>query len=133
MGKRKLSRTHRAPPPEALSPPKLERSPTEVEVKKHGKPYQNHPCFFGASATAEQLEAVKRIMHPLPTESLPSFHGINPAGATHKRSFPTIIDPRMVGAAESFAEENHPLYADVAASLAQRMPHSVCMNMVAGI
>ena len=90
-----------------------------------------HPMFLGSQISPELLEAVKELMNPTPVAKNPSFYGSAPLVGM-KKEFGSVISPSMLGAAETFAESNHPIYADVAASCAQRMPESVWRNMRAG-
>ncbi len=88
--------------------------------------------FLGAMLSASEMEAVKAFMNPELTEKRPTFYGSKPNEAMQKE-FGAVISPHLLGAAEVLAESNHPLYADVAAACAQRLPLSVVKNMCAGI
>ena len=90
-----------------------------------------HPMFLGAVLNAMELQAVADVMNPPTVAKNPSFYGGNPKNAM-KKEFGSVISPHLLGAAETFAETNHPTYAEVAAACAQRLPLSVMKNMSAG-
>jgi len=107
-----------------------QKQPEPVTVSLAGN--SAHPMFLGSQVSAEQLEAIKDMMNPTPIERLPSFYGSAPKVGVPKQ-FGTVISPVLLGAAEAMAESNHPIYGDIAAACAQRMPESVWRNMRAGV
>lgn len=90
-----------------------------------------HPMFMGAMLSKAELDAVEVFMNPPLIQRMPSFYGTKPSTQMVKQ-FGSVIVPSMLGAAEVLADTNHPIYADVAASCAQRLPESVLINMKAG-
>ena len=87
--------------------------------------------FLGAILNSDQMSAVKDLMDGPAQAKYPSFYGSKP-NEKMKKQFGAVISPHLLGAAEVFAETNHPIYQDVATSCAQRLPHSVVKNMVGG-
>lgn len=106
-----------------------QKTPTPTAVSIAGN--SAHPMFLGSQISPELLEAVRELMNPTAIDKNPSFYGSNP-GVGCKKEFGTVISPSLIGAAEVICESNHPIYADVAASCAQRMPESVWRNLRAG-
>lgn len=110
--------------------PKSNRNREETNYSFYQKSTAN-PCFLGGVVSAKELEAVQVLLQGSAISKNPSFYGVTP-GCEVKKQFPAMIDKSMVGAAEVFCETNHPIYADVAAACAQRLPHSVVLNLKAG-
>ena len=124
-------------------PMEEEESPTELECRKKERVSDKcqvvslsgnsaHPRFLGSMLSVNQLQAVKDFMNPELIVKHPSFYGSDPFQGM-KKEFGSVIAPSMLGAAEVLCETNHPLYADVAASCAQRLPLRVIRNMKAGV
>lgn len=106
------------------------RAEASSQVNLYGN--SANPLFLGAVISAEEMEAVRALLDGQSISKQPSFYGTNPKVAV-KKEFGTVISPNLLGAAEVFAETNHPIYADMAAACAQRLPESVIRNMRAGV
>ena len=77
------------------------------------------------------LEAIKSFVNAPRQARSPSFYGTRPSEDV-QRQFGQVLNHNLLGAAEAYAEENHPLYTDVAAAFAQRLPWSVVCKARAG-
>ncbi len=88
--------------------------------------------FLGRFITEDQATAVHKMLNPAGTARTPSFYGTKPNQAHIKRGHAKIIDDKLVGAAEGFCEEGHPIYAEISAAMYDRLPNSVQQNLLLG-